>query len=483
MILALYYTILGILSCYGVHRLWLVWLFWRHRQPVDRPQDPPTWPVVTVQLPIFNELYVAGRLIDAVCCLDYPRELLEIQVLDDSTDETVASVAAQVALLRGQGFRIHHLHRTERQGFKAGALAAGLAQASGELVAVFDADFVPTPNFLRATVPYFQDPALGMVQARWGHLNRDFSRLTRVQAIMLDGHFVIEHAARHASGCCFNFNGTAGIWRRQAITAAGGWEHDTLTEDLDLSYRAQLAGWKFLYLPELVVPAELPVDINAYKSQQHRWAKGSIQTGRKLIARILRSPLSVHAKFEAMIHLTNNASYLLMGGLSLLIFPAMYLRRGTETWKLLAIDLPLFLAATVSVLVFYATSQLALGPGWRRRLLQFPALMGLGIGLAINNSRAVLEGLWQRGGVFRRTPKYRIEGKDDAWQNKQYRLPTDTSFYLEAILAGYFVVCFLLAFKFEMWLSIPFLYLFLQGYTYMFLAGITPWFRPLRGSA
>jgi cellulose synthase/poly-beta-1,6-N-acetylglucosamine synthase-like glycosyltransferase len=471
-ILALYYLILGILACYGLHRMVLVWSYWRsRRRPLPAPPEPERWPVVTVQLPIFNERYVAERLIEAVCALDYPRELLEIQLLDDSTDDTREIVAQRVAEKRAAGFDVHHLHRTDRRGFKAGALAAGLEVARGEYVAVFDADFVPAPDFLRATVPHFHDPAVGMVQARWGHLNRDYSLLTRVQAILLDGHFLVEHAARHRSGCFFNFNGTAGVWRRQAIEDAGGWEHDTLTEDLDLSYRAQLAGWKFLYLPEVVVPAELPAEINAYKSQQHRWAKGSVQTGRKLLWKVLRAPIPWRAKLEGFVHLTNNSAYLLMIALSALIFPAMVLRQDDAEWTLFAIDLPLFTAATVSVVVFYLVSQGAAGGPVLRRLWQMPALMGVGIGLSVNNSRAVLEGLWQRGGVFHRTPKFRLEGRSGVWGGKatSWRKP---SFWLETALMVYFVVCCALAFELEMWLSIPFLYLFLHGYTHMFLLGV-----------
>ncbi len=492
-ILTLYYLILGILACYGVHRLVLVITFWRterceapgrqraapedDRQNVEpaSPEPSAQWPVVTVQLPIFNEKYVAERLIEAICRLDYPRDRLEIQVLDDSTDETVDLVARLVERKRGQGYDVHHLHRRDRSGFKAGALAAGLEQARGEIVAVFDADFVPGPEFLRHSVPRFADPAVGMVQARWGHINRDYSMLTRAQAILLDGHFVVEHTARHRAGCFFNFNGTAGLWRRQAIEDAGGWEHDTLTEDLDLSYRAQLAGWKFLYLPDLVVPAELPAEINAYKSQQNRWAKGSVQTARKLLGTVLRAPISMRAKFEAFVHLTANSTYLLMVFLSLLIFPAMVLRRGEETWKLLAIDLPLFGAATVSVIVFYIVSQrFAERPMRGRRLRQLPAVIGLGIGLAINNARAVLSGLVSDGGVFHRTPKYHIEGRRDGWSGKHYLLPCDMTFYLEAFFALYFAACLVAAIRLEMWLSIPFLYLFLHGYWHMFLMGLGP---------
>ncbi len=478
-ILGAYYVILGILACYGVHRLVMAWGYWRTRHSTPpRPANPDQWPLVTVQLPIFNEMFVAGRLVDAVCALDYPRDRLEIQVLDDSTDETSELIAEHVERARLQGVNVLHLQRQDRRGYKAGALEEGLSQASGELVAIFDADFVPPADYLRNTVPYFADPEIGMVQARWGHLNRDFSLLTRVQAIFLDGHFVVEHTARHRGGMFFNFNGTAGIWRRQAIVDAGGWEHDTLTEDLDLSYRSQLAGWRFLYLPELVVPAELPIEVAAYKSQQHRWAKGSVQTGRKLLGRVLRAPLPWKVKLEAFVHLTNNWSYALMVALSLLVFPAMYLRRGDESWKLLVFDLPLFMAATVSVLIFYTVSQIGVGAGWQRRLWQLPVLMGMGIGLAVNNTRAVLAGCFSRGGVFHRTPKSGAEGAlattDASSSRRRYRLGKGLSFWIEGLLALYFLLSTGLAIDLGMWLSLPFLYLFLQGYTYMFLLGLLP---------
>ena len=283
-VLALYYLVLSVLALYGMHRLVLLAIFfWTRRRNPERPPDPDLWPRVTVQLPIFNERYVATRLIDAVCALDYPRDRLEIQVLDDSTDDTRERVAACVERQRRLGFDIRHLHRTDRTGYKAGALAAGCAEARGDLLAIFDADFVPPTDFLLRTVPYFADQEIGVVQARWEHVNRDYSLLTQAQAIFLDAHFRIEHQARNRGGNFFNFNGTAGLWRRQAIDDAGGWQHDTLTEDLDLSYRAQLAGWRFLFLPDVVAPAELPVDANAFKRQQFRWAKGSVQTARKLL--------------------------------------------------------------------------------------------------------------------------------------------------------------------------------------------------------
>ncbi|HZF07588.1 MAG TPA: glycosyltransferase [Thermoanaerobaculia bacterium] len=474
-LLAIYYLILAVLAFYGVHRLALVILYLRTRgnRPV-RPADPVEWPVVTVQLPLYNEMYVAERLIDAVCRLDYPQDRLEIQVLDDSTDETVGIVAQLVAEQRRRGFDIHHLHRSDRTGFKAGALAAGLAQAKGDLLAIFDADFVPQPSFLKTAIPYFADPGLGMVQGSWAHINRAYSLLTRAEAILLDGHFWIEHTARNRSGCFFNFNGTAGVWRRSAIDGAGGWEHDTLTEDLDLSYRAQIQGWKFLYLPELAVPSELPVDINGFKSQQFRWAKGSVQTGRKLLGRILASDLPWKVKFEAFVHLTNNSSYLLTVLIALLIFPAMLLRRGTSWSALLLIDLPLFLGATISVLFFYFMSQVASGRGWKTGLRNLPAVMAIGIGLSINNARAVVSGLLHRGGTFHRTPKYKIEQQGQDWLSKRYRSGSDPSCWIEGCLALYFAACCVYAFKRGMWMSLPFLYLFVQGYAYMFLLSVFP---------
>ena len=478
-LLAIYYLVLGILALYGLHRLALVavYLRTRNRSPV-RPADPEEWPLVTAQLPLYNEMYVARRLIEAACRLDYPKDRLEIQVLDDSTDETSDIVAGVVEEQRGLGIDVRHLRRADRHGFKAGALAEGLRQARGELIAVFDADFVPQPEFLKSTVPHFADPGLGMVQGSWAHINRGYSLLTRAQAILLDGHFLIEHTARNRGGCFFNFNGTAGIWRRQAIEGPGGWQHDTLTEDLDLSYRAQLAGWRFLYLPELAVPSELPVDVNGFKGQQYRWTKGSIQTGRKLLGRILKAPLPWRVKLEAVIHLTNNASYALMVVLALLIFPAMLIRRGTPVLNLLAIDLPLFLAATVSVVVFYLASQTAAGLDWRRQVRYLPAVLGLGIGLSVNNARAVLSGLFQRGGTFHRTPKYRIERRGEDWLGKRYRPGRSLWGLAELVLALYFAGCLAYAVSERMWASLPFLYLFVQGYLYMAALALTSSWSP-----
>jgi len=483
-LLALYYSVLVVLSFFGLHRLMLVVIYLRtggRRRSSPPPEMPPeagAWPVVTVQLPLYNEMYVAERLIDAVCQLDYPEGRLEIQVLDDSTDETREIVARTVAEYRARGIDIRHLHREDRTGFKAGALEAGLATARGELLAIFDADFVPTRDFLRRSVPYFlADSKLGLVQGRWDHINRSYSLLTRVEAILLDGHFMIEHSARNRSGRFFNFNGTAGIWRRQAIESSGGWEHDTLTEDLDLSFRAQLGGWKFLYLPGLKVPSELPVDVNGFKSQQYRWAKGAVQTGRKLLGRVWRAPLPLKVKFEALVHLTNNASYPLMVLLSLLIFPAMMLRRGTSTLLLLLVDLPLFLSATASVLTFYLMSQVAGNDDWPDEIRYLPALMSVGIGLSVNNARAVLSGLFHQGGTFVRTPKYRIEKAGQSWTGKHYRAGSDRTRVIEGLLALYFLGVTVYAAVAGMWLSIPFLLLFVQGYGYMAVLSYLPSLR------
>lgn len=474
-LLAAYYLVLGILFVFGLHRLLLVALYYRHRSRLSHGGHAPgQWPRVTVQLPLFNEQYVAERLIDAVCAFDYPSESLQIQVLDDSTDITRAIVARRVAHYRSLGLDIHHVHRRRRKGFKAGALEAGLRQASGEFLAIFDADFVPQPGFLKQTMPHFSDPQVGMVQGRWGHLNRRFSLLTQIQAILLDGHFAIEHAARNASGRFFNFNGTAGVWRRQAILDAGGWQHDTLTEDLDLSYRAQLAGWRFVFLPETEIPAELPVDVNAFKRQQYRWAKGSIQTARKLLGTIWLSAVPLRVKLEATIHLTNNSAYLLMLALSVLVFPAMFVRRYGDPRLLWAVDLPLFVGATGSVILFYILSQKVVNANWRRDIRLLPSLMGLGIGLCINNARAVVSGIFVSGGVFERTPKYRIESSDDSWRRKRYRVSGNFSAQIERAMAVYSAGCFVLAWQMEMWFSLPFLYLFLHGFTYVAILSFAP---------
>jgi cellulose synthase/poly-beta-1,6-N-acetylglucosamine synthase-like glycosyltransferase len=399
--------------------------------------------------------------------MDYPRDLLEIQVLDDSTDETREVAELAVRRHRLQGFDIKYLHRTDRTGYKAGALDAGLKAARGQYIAIFDADFVPSADFLRRTLPQFADPGVGMVQARWGHVNQDYSLLTRVQAILLDAHFVLEHGGRNRSGCFFNFNGTAGIWRREAIGSGGGWQHDTLTEDLDLSYRAQLAGWRFVFLPDLVSPAEVPVEMNSFKSQQHRWAKGSIQTSLKLLPRLLSAPVPLRVKAEAFFHLTANFNYLLMIALSVLMFPAMYVRYSMGWSEMLLIDVPFFFAATWSVAYFYMVSQRELYPAtWVSRLKYLPFLMSIGIGLAVNNARAVIEALSGKETEFARTPKYGIEAAGDDWSDKKYRQTMAWQPLVEVLLGLYFTGTVFYALSNQIYGSLPFLILFQVGFLY-----------------
>src|SRR5271170_154235 len=354
-----YIIVLILLASYGAHRYVLVYLYYKHKK--NRTTEPPVrfkeLPRVTVQLPIFNEQFVVERLLDAICRLDYPLEKLDIQVLDDSTDETVAVARGLVNHYAAKGFPVTYHHRSNREGFKAGALAEGLKTAKGEFVAIFDADFVPPEDFLMRTIHHLTDPNIGMVQTRWTHINRNYSFLTQVEAILLDGHFVLEHSGRARSNVFFNFNGTAGIWRRSAIEEAGGWQHDTLTEDTDLSYRAQIAGWKFKYLQDVECPAELPIEMTAFKTQQARWAKGLIQTSKKILPRVWASDQPFRTKLEAFYHLTANLSYPLMVVLSVLLMPAMIIRFYQGWFQMLIIDMPLFLASTFSISTFYLVSQ------------------------------------------------------------------------------------------------------------------------------
>ena len=472
LILATYFFVLVILAVYGWHRYYLVYLYMKNKDRRPVPAGLDQLPRITVQLPIYNEMYVADRLIDAVCQLTYPRELLEVQVLDDSTDET--RIVAERAVRRNAeaGVAITYLHRTDRTGYKAGALEAGMRVAKGELIAIFDADFIPPADFLEKTVQYFGDPRIAMVQARWGHINQDYSLLTKIQAILLDGHFVLEHGGRNRAGLFFNFNGTAGMWRREAIADAGGWQHDTLTEDLDLSYRAQLRGWKFVFLPDLVAPAEVPVEMNSFKSQQHRWAKGSIQTCRKLLPLILRSTAPLGVKAEAFFHLTANFNYPLMCVLSMLLGPSMAIRYNMGWYEMLLIDVPLFLAATASVANFYMVCQRELHHDWVARVRYMPFLMSIGIGLTINNTRAVFEALFNQESEFARTPKYRIEGRADEWIGKKYRQSFVMQPVIELALGLYFTATVFYAIANGIYGTVPFLVLFQIGFLYTGLLSI-----------
>jgi cellulose synthase/poly-beta-1,6-N-acetylglucosamine synthase-like glycosyltransferase len=464
-----YFIVLILLASYGIHRYVLVYLYYKKRAnqttgPLGQFSDLPR---VTVQLPIFNEQFVVERLLDTISQLQYPLDRLDVQVLDDSTDETQAVARGLVAHYAARGFPMSYHHRENRAGFKAGALAEGLKTAKGEFVAIFDADFTPPVDFLMRTIHYFTDPKVGMVQTRWTHINRSYSFLTEVEAILLDGHFVLEHSGRARSNVFFNFNGTAGIWRRRAIEEAGGWEHDTLTEDTDLSYRAQLQGWRFVYLQDVECPAELPVEMTAFKTQQARWAKGLIQTGKKILPRVLRSQQPFHVKMEAWYHLTANLSYPLMVILSVLLLPAMIIRFYQGWFQMLYIDIPLFLASTFSISSFYLVSQRVLFPRtWLRALLYLPFLMALGIGLTITNTQAVLEALIGKQSGFARTPKYRVESKKDKVHANKYRPSLGVVPWLELLIGAYFALTVYYAIDNENYFTVPFLLLFVVGYWY-----------------
>ncbi len=469
MLLVPYFVVLVLLASYGIHRYVLVYTYYKRRKNAapEPEQRFAELPRLTVQLPIFNEQFVVERLVETVCRLEYPKDKLDIQVLDDSTDETTEVARSVVDRYAALGHPISYHHRINREGYKAGALQEGMKEAKGEFIAIFDADFVPPPDFLMKLIHHFTDHKVGMVQGRWTHINRNYSFLTEVEAILLDGHFVLEHGARSRSGVFFNFNGTAGIWRRRTIEEAGGWQHDTLTEDTDLSYRAQLKGWKFVYRQDVECPAELPVEMTAFKTQQARWAKGLIQTSLKILPRVLRSDAPKKVKYEAWYHLTANISYPLMIVLSTLLLPAMIIRFYQGWFQMLYIDLPLFLASTFSISSFYLVSQKELFPGrWWRTFLFLPFLMALGIGLTITNSRAVLEALFGKQSAFARTPKYRVVSKKDRVRTKKYRRRLGWAPAIELGIGAYFAATVYYAVTNENFLTVPFLCLFVLGYLY-----------------
>jgi len=467
-ILVPYFGLLGILSIYGLHRFEIIRTYFKYRKKAvfEPPLRFEKLPPVTIQLPLYNERYVLERLIDEVVKVEYPRELLQIQVLDDSTDDTHAFAEALCERYRNIGHPIEYHHRTNREGFKAGALQEGLKCATGEFVAVFDADFIPPADFLLKTIDHFANPEVGVVQTRWSYLNRDFNFLTEVEGLLLDGHFILEHGARSRAGLFFNFNGTAGILRRAMIDDAGGWQHDTLTEDSDLSYRAQLKGWKFVYLPGIDCPSELPVEMHGFQIQQFRWAKGLTQCAKKLLPGILRAKLPFRVKAEAVMHLTPNISYPMMIVVSALMLPVMIVRFYMGVWQMMLFDFPLIVASFWSISAFYVIAQRELNPKtWKRSFLLLPMLMAVGVGLTLINTRAVLEALFGVQSGFVRTPKYAIEGtREKRMTVKKYKRRSGWLPYFELAVGTYFLYMCWFAVTTWNYPSLPFLSLFVGGY-------------------
>jgi len=472
-ILALYGLVLLMLISFGFHKYFLLYIYWKYKNgKLPKAKLLKKLPLVTIQLPVYNEKYVVKRLLKAVCELNYPKHLMEIQVLDDSTDETQHIARTLVEKYKEEGFTIDYIHREDRTGFKAGALDYGLKLAKADYVAIFDADFVPQKDFLKQSIRYFGDSKIGLVQTRWGHINRDYSLLTKIQALFLDGHFIIEHIARNRSGRFFNFNGTAGIWRKKAIEDAGGWQHDTLTEDLDLSYRAQLAGWKFIYLPDVIAPAELPVEMNAFKSQQHRWAKGSVQTAKKLIPVILKSKIPFYIKVEAVVHLMSNFTYLFMTIPSILMPVILHMQIENGWDWMIYVFLTVFFSTSLSVVFYYLVSQKDSIESWKEQIPYLPLLMSLGIGLSINNAKAVLEAMFNYTTDFKRTPKYNIDGRKGSWHNKKYRVDFDFQPVVELTIGVYFVISLIDLLNKGFFSSIPFFLLFQFGFLYIGLMSL-----------
>ena len=462
----LYFAVLLVLSMFGLHRMHLVLLCRRHRDVIESaptlavaPASEADLPKVTIQLPVFNESTVVARLLRMVAKMDYPRDRLEIQVLDDSTDETQMLAKAEVERLQARGFDAVYIHRENRVGYKAGALEEGLKSAHGELIGMFDADFLPRPDFVRALVGHFADPKVGMVQARWAHLNRDVNLLTKVQALMLDGHHLVENRARFGAGLFFNFSGTGGMWRKAAIIDAGGWQHDTLTEDLDLSYRAQLRGWKFIYRRDVISPAELPEDISALRAQQYRWAKGTVQTARKLLRKIWAAKLSRLQRVEALFHLTPHFAYPLMVMLAFLLLPVLLTVKVSDPTTMVLFDMPLCMAPMSSLAAFYMLAETVQGRSRWGALKLLPVLIAMGTGLAPHLTAAVNDGLRTTAGEFVRTPKH---------GTNRWRYSAGGALPLSEVLCAMVTAAsFVVAIRAGHWIAAPFALLFTIGYLWV----------------
>lgn len=463
-----YFLSLAILFIFGSHGFIMMYYHRKYKSVKHSPKDEFSFDsVVTIQLPLYNEMYVAERLINSVCEIEYPKDKLEIQVLDDSTDETTRIVEEVVTQKKLQGFDIYHIRRGSREGFKAGALKVGLQTARGEYIAIFDADFIPHKDFLKKTLPYFANDKIGMVQTRWEHINGDYSMLTRAQALALDGHFVIEQTVRNKAGFFINFNGTGGIWKKKCIEEAGNWQEDTLTEDLDLSYRAQLNGWKFIFLKDFTSPAELPSEINALKNQQFRWTKGAIETAKKILPSVWKSNVPLRVKLQATFHLTNNLVFPFILLVAILNVPLIFIKNSGPYEAYFAI-LSLFIFAFISSFLFYLFSQKDIRTDWRKKIVMFPIFMAGSMGFAVNNSRAVIEGLLNRKSEFVRTPKFKVVNNGDSWIGKRYlNTKLGLSVIVELIMALYCLVGIVSSIYFAEIAALPFQLLFFIGFSFV----------------
>jgi len=464
-ILILYFLSLSVLFAFGIHGLFILY-YYRKTHAKNHPNEkmPDDIPFVTIQLPLYNESTVVERLIESVSQIEYPRNKLEIQVLDDSTDESGAINKEIVNNYKEKGFNINYIHRSNREGFKAGALKYGLDFSQGEFIAIFDADFVPNPNFLMKTIPHFNNSEIGMVQTRWEHLNEEYSFLTKAQALALDGHFVLEQQVRNKAGFFINFNGTAGVWRKSCIYDAGNWESDTLTEDLDLSYRAQLKGWKFRFLNDVTSPAELPADIGALKTQQFRWTKGAVETGIKMLPKVFNAKLPLKLKLESFVHLSSNIVFPIIVLVAILNVPIVIIKNsvtGLDTYYSL---MSIFVLASISTFLFYTFAQKAIHLDWRRRLLLFPIFLAGSMGFAINNTKAVFEALIGKKSEFSRTPKTGIVGKEKVAVKQSGRTKFSFVLLFEILLTLYFIVGIAISIRYLEIAAIPFQLMFLMGF-------------------
>ena len=468
-----YFLSLSILFIFGLHGFIMLYYHKKYKAVQHKPiPDFECKDVVTIQLPLYNELYVVERLIDAVCAIDYPKDKLEIQVLDDSTDETVEVAAKIVEEKKKLGFDISYIHRDNRKGYKAGALKEGLAVAKGMYIAIFDADFIPRKNFLKKTLSFFNDNNVGMVQTRWEHLNSNYSILTKAQALALDGHFVIEQTVRNKAGFFINFNGTGGVWKKECIEDAGNWHSDTLTEDLDLSYRAQLNGWKFVFLKDFTSPAELPSEINALKAQQFRWTKGAIETAKKILPLVWKSKIPLRVKLQSTFHLSNNLVFPFILLAAILNVPLIFVKNSGSHEVYFAL-MSVFVLAFISTFLFYLYSQKDVRSDWRKKIVMFPLFMAGSMGLAVNNSRAVFEGLMNRKSEFIRTPKFKVVDEKDSWTGKKYlNSKIGLSVIIESIMAVYCLIGIVSSIYFLELAALPFQLLFFTGFSFVAITSI-----------